>query len=219
MPKTGTMFIVFEGLDSSGKETQAKLLEKALKKKGFKVMHIDFPDYKGPIGKLIKRFLEKKADVDDGTLALLYAADRRHHQKHIEKALEEEKVVIVDRYIYSNIAYQGVFPNISVNWLASIESNVIFPDLVFLVDVPVKETMKRKKKKDRYERNKEMLEKVRESYIEMANGTMAPFRKYGDYSEWIIIDGTKSIEDIHKTILKEVLARIPRKDILKEFEE
>ncbi len=213
------MFICFEGLDSSGKETQAKLLVKALKKKKYKVLHLDFPNYKTPIGKLIKRFLEHKVDIDNGTLALLYAADRKYHQKVIKRALEEGKIVVVDRYIYSNLAYQGAFPNISVNWLASIESDVTFPDLVFMVDIPVKVSLKRKKKKDRYERDKRFLEKVRESYIEMANGTLRPFRRYGDYSEWIMVDGTKEMKTIHEQILQDVLERIPRKEILEEFEE
>ncbi len=203
------MFIVFEGIDASGKETQAKLLAKALKKKGHKVEIFDFPNYKNPIGKLIGKFLEKKVELDVETRALLYAADRKFELKGIKRALDEGKIVIADRYCYSNIAYQGSL-GANISWLASLDSRLVFPDIVFYIDIPPKEALRRKTKKDRYASKKEFLEKVRETYIDMAHGTLAPFRQYHDYAEWIPVDGTRSIDDIHGYILDEVNKRLPR---------
>ncbi len=203
------MFVVFEGIDASGKETQAKLLEKALKKKGYKVVYIDFPDYKNPIGKMIRKFLDKKVELDVETRALLYAADRRYRYKDIKKALDEGKIVICDRYCYSNIAYQGSL-GAKPSWLASLDATLIFPDVVFLMDIPAKESLKRRTRKDRYASKKAFLEKVREAYLNMANGTIQPFRAYGDYAEWIVLDGRRPIDEIHERIMREIELRLPR---------
>ncbi len=205
------MFIVFEGIDASGKETQVKLLAKALKKMGHEVFLIAFPDYKNPIGKMIRKFLDNKVDLDVETRALLYAADRRYRYRDIKKALDSGKIVIADRYCYSNIAYQGS-QGAKPSWLASLDATLVFPDLVFFLDVPVKVALKRKTRRDRYSRYAELLEKVREAYWDMANRTIRPFAEYGDYSEWVVIDGTKSIDDIHSRILEEVKKRLPRGD-------
>ncbi len=203
------MFVVFEGIDASGKETQAKLLAKALKKKGHKVEIIDFPNYKNPIGKMIGKFLEKKVELDVETRALLYAADRRYEYSRIKSALDNGKVVIADRYCYSNIAYQGSL-GANISWLASLDGTLVFPDIVFYLDISPKEALKRKTKKDRYASKKAFLEKVREAYLNMASGTLIPFRKYGDYAEWITLDATRSIDDIHRAVVDEVMKRMPR---------
>ncbi len=205
------MFIVFEGIDASGKETQAKLLAKALKKMGHAVYMVDFPNYKNPIGKMIRKFLDKKVELDVETRALLYAADRRYELSGIKKALDSNKVVIADRYIYSNIAYQGSL-GASVSWLASLDSTLIFPDIVFYLDIPPKITLKRRTKRDRYSTRKEFLDKVRETYVNMATGNLQPFRKYGDYAEWVTLDGTLPIDVIHKDVLEAVKSRMPRGD-------
>nr|AAZ32106.1 thymidilate kinase [uncultured euryarchaeote Alv-FOS5] len=205
------MFIVFEGIDASGKETQAKLLAKALKKKGHKVYMVDFPNYKNPIGKMIKKFLDKKVELDVETRALLYAADRRYELKGITKALDDNKIVIADRYCYSNIAYQGSL-GANISWLASLDATLVFPDLVFYLDIPAKESLRRRTRKDRYESKREFLERVRETYTNMATGNMRPFEKYKDYAEWITVDGTLPIDIIHKEILMQVEMRLPRGD-------
>ena len=202
------MFIVFEGIDASGKETQAKLLKKALKKMGHDSVYFDFPDYSNPIGKMIRKFLDKKIELDVETRALLYAADRRYRVNDIEKALNSGKIVIADRYCYSNIAYQGSL-GAKPNWLASLDATLVFPDLVFLMDVPVKTALKRKTKKDRYSKYGELLEKVREAYLDMATGTIKLFEPYGDYSDWVVVDGTRPVDEIHKIVLEEVKKRLP----------
>ncbi|NYT13495.1 MAG: dTMP kinase, partial [Candidatus Methanofastidiosa archaeon] len=94
-------FIVFEGIDASGKETQAKLLASFLENNGFEVLLTHEPIYDEPIGKIIKSNLEKKISLASETVAMLYAADRHEHYLKIKNALDQNKIVISDRYKYS----------------------------------------------------------------------------------------------------------------------
>ena len=117
--------IVIEGTDCSGKETQAKLLEKKLNESGIKAKHISFPKYETPTGKIIGTcylgkkelcegvikeagwFKEGASNVDSLVSSLYYAADRRYNIKKIKELLEQGTTVILDRYTFSNMAHQG----------------------------------------------------------------------------------------------------------------
>lgn len=183
-------FIVFEGIDASGKETQAKLLSSFFKKKGFEVLLTHEPIYQEPIGQVIKSNLEKKISLASETIAMLYAADRHEHYLKVKKALDEEKIVISDRYKYSNMAYQGA-NGVDPKWIEEIEKYSLDPDIVFYIRVRPESAMKRRKEKDLYEENIEFQKKVFDIYETLS-------KKY----KFIVIDGEKSIEDIHKCILK-----------------
>lgn len=183
-------FIVFEGIDASGKETQAKLLSSFFRKKGFEVLLTHEPIYEEPIGKVIKSNLEKKISLASETIAMLYAADRHEHYLKVKKALNEDKIVISDRYKYSNMAYQGA-NGVDPKWIEEIEKYSLDPDMVFYIRVRPESTMKRRKEKDLYEENFEFQKKVFDIYESLSN-------KY----KFIVIDGEMSIEEIHKNILK-----------------
>ena len=182
-------FIVFEGIDASGKETQAKLLSLFFTKKGFEVLLTHEPIYEEPIGKVIKSNLEKKISLASETVAMLYAADRHEHYLRIKKALEENKIVISDRYKYSNMAYQGA-NGVDPKWIEEIEKFSLDPDIVFYIRVKPESTMKRRKEKDLYEENLEFQKQVFDIYEELS-------KKY----KFIAIDGEKSIEEIHRDII------------------
>ena len=111
--------IVIEGTDCSGKETQTALLVKYLKEKKEKVFTMAFPNYDSPTGKIIGGpFLGKKyicdgffpegaPSVDPKVSSLYFAADRYYNFPIIQKKLEEGYIVILDRYVYSNMAHQA----------------------------------------------------------------------------------------------------------------
>ncbi|HNV94738.1 MAG TPA: dTMP kinase [Methanofastidiosum sp.] len=183
-------FIVFEGIDASGKETQAKLLASFFINKGHKVLLTHEPIYDKPIGKIIRSNLEKKISLAPETIAMLYAADRYEHYLQIKKALSEEKIVISDRYKYSNMAYQGA-NGVNPEWIEEIEKYSKDPDLIFYIRVKPESAMKRRKEKDLYEENIDFQRKVFHIYEELS-------KKYN----FITIDGEKSIDEIHKDIIK-----------------
>ena len=111
--------IVIEGTDCSGKETQTKLLVKYLKEKNTKVFTMSFPNYDSPTGKIVggpflgKRYIsegffpEGAPNVDPRVSSLYYAADRLYNLPIIQKKLKEGYTVILDRYVYSNMAHQA----------------------------------------------------------------------------------------------------------------
>lgn len=109
--------ITFEGTDCSGKETQTDLIVEKLRKKGYKVAKFALPYYSSPTGKIIAGpylgkfgeayFEEGATNVDPYAVSLYYTADRVYNRKHVEKALEDNDIVILDRYMHSNLAHQG----------------------------------------------------------------------------------------------------------------
>lgn len=104
------LLIAIEGIDGSGKHTQAKLLEHSLTCRGFNVLATGFPQYDSWFGHMVGRFLDGDFgpldSVDPRFSALLYAGDRFEAKPQIESALSEGKVVLVDRYVSSNLAHQ-----------------------------------------------------------------------------------------------------------------
>lgn len=105
------MLIVVEGLDGSGKSTQVALLRSYLEQKYGELEYIHFPRYDAaPYGELIGKFLRggfgEISEVHPQLVALLFAEDRHGAGPEMRKALSEGKVVLLDRYVYSNIAYQ-----------------------------------------------------------------------------------------------------------------
>jgi len=198
-------FIVFEGITGSGKKTHIKLLANRLKEKNKDVVILSFPDYESEIARLTKRI-----DFDAITQSLLFAADRARHQERIKKFLEEGKIVISDRYCYSNFAYQAA-KGIELEWLKEIEKHIIKPDLVILIDIPVEMSIKRVIQSSiedftkqeiisRLEKEKENLESIRKIYLKIA--------KTDEETKWIIVDGTKEINENHEEIWNAVKKEI-----------
>ena len=113
------IIIAIEGTDCSGKETQAKLLVENLMKENIKAVYMGFPDYNSPTGKIVggpylgkkeiseSWFLEGVGNVEGKIASLYYAADRAYHLKTIKKYVEEGYVLVLDRYVESNMAFQG----------------------------------------------------------------------------------------------------------------
>lgn len=184
-------FLVIEGLDGSGKSTQVNFLKEHLRKSEVKFKYLHFPRLEeGVYGTLIARFLRGEMGpidkVDPYLVALLFAGDRRDAKGIIEQWIEENNIVIVDRFVYSNIAFQGAKytdrkeQEKLADWIMNLEFNVHklpVPDMNIFLDVPFSFTRKLlasnrkgddrdylKGQQDIHENNLEFQEKVREIY-------------------------------------------------------
>lgn len=192
MAKRKGRFIVFEGIDGAGSTTQLNMLHDYLKKKKVPTLKTQEPT-DSFIGKLIGEVLRGKHKVDPKAFQLLYCADRENHlSSEIVPALESGKVVLCDRYYYSTIAYG--FLKLNYDWLVSICADFPRPDLAFYVDTPVSvamDRMKNRQHKEFFEREK-WLGKVRETYLKLMRSD----------KRCVILDGTKSREEIFKQVLK-----------------
>jgi dTMP kinase len=127
-------FIVFEGVDGSGKSTQIELLSMKLRDQG-----VDHVLEREPSDGGIGRFIRDYAEAGDRYLqpeseALLFTADRFEHSKRIEETLEQGITVVCDRYYHSTLAYQGA-AGVDVPWLRDLQKFALKPDLVLLLDV------------------------------------------------------------------------------------
>jgi len=145
------MLIVLEGLDGAGKSTQVKRLKEYLTERCGSLEYIHFPRYDAPVyGDLISRFLRgdfgSNETVHPQLVALLFAEDRHGAAPVMRKALEEGKTVLLDRYVYSNIAYQcAKLQDLQErrklrDWIFNTEYgdfDLPEPDLNLFLDVPI----------------------------------------------------------------------------------
>jgi dTMP kinase len=182
------LFIDFEGIDKSGKATQASLLRDWLIGRGFKVEVISFPDYTTEIGLEIKAFLSGLKQYSPEVRQLLYAANRWERKSLIESWLMDGKIVIADRYTPSGLAY-GYANGLPLDWMICIEKGLPQPDAVIVLDISPETSLKRSKGRvDRYESDLKFLENVRSSYKFLAekfgwyivNGERAPLEVFND---------------------------------------
>lgn len=143
-------FIALEGLDGAGKSTQLKLLKEWFRSKSLKYEYLHFPRTEAPFyGEMVAKFLRgdfgNLDQVDPYLVAILYAGDRRDASQQIENAIKNNTYVIVDRYVYSNIAYQCAKLQSKEeksklkNWILDLEfdyNKIIKPDISIFLDVP-----------------------------------------------------------------------------------
>ncbi|MBF0564539.1 MAG: dTMP kinase [Nitrospirae bacterium] len=170
--KAGT-FIVFEGLDGSGKTTQAKLLAGTLRRLGIDVIETEEPT-RGSIGILIREILSGRAECDDRALAALFAADRVDHlhsaSRGIYKPAMAGRTIVSDRYYFSSYAYNSAhLPIEYVIGINSICAELMRPDVNVFLDLSPEKCLNRlkenRKRLDTYE-NVGYLRKVRFRYFE-----------------------------------------------------
>jgi len=192
-------FIVIEGPDGAGLSTQAELLANWIKKKRACVLTKEPTD--NLIGGLIRAALKNEWKTSFDALQLLFSADRAHHLKSdIIPALEKGKWVICDRYMLSTICY-GAASGVDVDWLKELNKNFLRPDLTIVLDVPVEVSLERMKVArfgaELFEK-RERLMRVRDNY-----------HKFKDlFGDSVMIDGTRSIKEIHEEIKRVVIERL-----------
>ena len=190
------VLIAFEGLDQSGKETQAQLLRDRLRQNGNKSRVVSFPDYGTSIGEEIARALQGERDYPSDVMQLLYVANRYERRSDLERWLTGGLVIICDRYVASSIAY-GTAQELNPAWLTDIQRFVPTPSLTVLLDI-MPETAARRKAvgRDRYERDLALLDRVRKSYLEQLQET------------WVRVDGEQSKEDVAEEVFSSVALRL-----------
>ena len=185
------MIIVIEGGDQAGKLTQSTMLEKALKKRKIKTKLFHFPDYKTPIGKEIRKYLDGKRKFPPQVIHCLLAANRWEKLNEILAAQEKNSVLIMNRYYQSNLVY-GLANGMKSKWLENLDAGLPKADLVILLDVTQKESFRRQKtNRDKFEKNEEFLRKISKIY-----------RTTAKKKHWKIIDASKSKQQVHDEILK-----------------
>ena len=198
---TQGVFIVFEGGEGIGKTTQAKLLKAWLEQEGESVVLSREPGG-SELGIEIRKILlsHSTGEISPRAEALLYAADRAHHvYSVIRPALAAGEVVISDRYFDSSIAYQGAGRVLEPGEVARISrwaTESLFPTLTIIIDLPAEIGLGRLKSKDRLESQPLAFhERVRQEFLQLS---------LLDPERYFILDGSKSIEDIHSAIITRV---------------
>lgn len=185
-------FIVFEGLDRSGKSTQAKRLRDYLvqEKSSIKVEIISFPQRETVIGTLIDQYLRSDLSISDEAIHLLHSANCWEFARHIVQKLQEGTTIICDRYAYSGIVYSAA-KGLDLDWCKSCEVGLPRPDLVFFLEVPVSLTETRENFGTEKYDHSEFQCSLYENYIELFVGE----------NNWQRVDARGSEERVFDIVL------------------
>jgi dTMP kinase len=182
--------IAFEGLDQSGKQTQAELLRDRLKQDGHKARLVSFPDYATSIGEEIARALQGEREYSPDVMQLLYVANRYERKADLHRWLDGGLILVCDRYTASSVAY-GEAQGLDAPWLVEIQKFLPPAAATIFLDIAPETAAQRKAvDRDRYERDLAMLARVRESY-----------RRQAQANGWIVLDGERSKEEIADDVI------------------
>jgi dTMP kinase len=191
------MLIAFEGLDQSGKETQARQLRARLQAERRVVRALSFPDYETPIGREIREALTGSRDFGPEVMQLLYVANRFEHKARLEHWIEAGDCVVCDRYRASSVAY-GEAQGLDPEWLGDIQRHLPPATITVLLDIaPATAADRKRSNRDRYERDLGLLARVRESYRRQASGP-----------GWVIIDAEQTKDAVATAVAAAILPRL-----------
>ena len=189
------LLVAFEGLDQSGKQTQAELLRDRLADRQRDVRLFSFPDYETAVGAEIGHALAGERSYAPDAMQLLYVANRYEWKQRMLDARASGAILLCDRYLASSVAY-GEGQGLDAAWLTEIQRYLPQPDLTILLDMSPDESARRKRAgRDTYERDLGLLARVRESYLRQAA------------SGWVRIDAERPRE----VLAAEVFAAVERK--------
>ena len=199
-------FIVFEGLDGSGKSTQISRIGDYLNSRGIKTSRTSEPQPERPVGEFLRRVLSGKFEVDPRVTAALFAADRIDHvtfEHGVAQMLDEGCFVLCDRYYLSNYAYNS--DKCPLEWVMALNEQarqICKPDLHVFIDVPVEVAVKRienRKNKEIFEVREE-LARIRKNYLEIID-------RLSDSENVFIVDGTLDSHNVFMRI-REIIDRM-----------
>jgi dTMP kinase len=191
------LLIVFEGLDQSGKQTQARRLRQWFESHGRQVESVAFPDYSTPIGQEIWKGLHGERDFGPDTIQLLLIANRHEWKPKIQEWLAAGRVVICDRYLASSVAY-GEAQGLDPPWLLSVQAYLPQPDVTVLLDIAPEVAAARKaQNRDKFERDLPMLGRVRASYQRQAADLL-----------WITVDAARPPDAVAAAVATAVEQRL-----------
>ena len=190
--------IAFEGLDQSGKQTQAEKLRDRLAAAGRAVRLLSFPSYDTHLGAEIGQLLHGGREYGADTAQLLYIANRFEWKPEIEMELARGTILLCDRYLASSVAYGEAF-GLDAAWLVDIQRHLPQPDLTLLLDIAPETAVARKQQgRDRYERDTALLGRVRDSYRRQAATT----------ANWIRVDGEQPKDAVTAAVSAAVQSRL-----------
>ena len=189
--------IVFEGLDQSGKQTQAEQLRDRLRAEGHKSRLVSFPDYGTSIGEEIARALQGEREYGPDVMQLLYIANRYERKGDLLRWLDGGLILVCDRYKGSSVAY-GEAMGLDPLWLTEIQKFLPDPTITILLDIAPETAVQRKSiDRDRYERDLALQARVRESYLRQASDRT-----------WIHLDGERPKDVVAADVFTEVSSRL-----------
>ncbi len=204
------LFIALEGIDGSGKSTQAKLLSEKLAEMGHKV-YATFEPTDRPIGAMIRNIMKGQMNADHRTIAALFVADRLDHllneENGIIKKLAEGFTVVTDRYYFSSYAYHGTHMN--MDWVIeanAMSAEILRPDVTVFIDVPPHTSIDRLNSRRTIELYETLdnLKNVRTKYFEA-------FDILKEAENIFITDGDRPLDEIINDIWNEVESLFERK--------
>ena len=179
------LLIAFEGLDQSGKQTQAELLRDRLKEEGRKARLVSFPDYGTSIGEEIARALAGERDYEADVMQLLYVANRYERKADLQRWIDGGLILVCDRYTASSVAY-GEAQELDPAWLEDLQRFLPRAALTIMLDIAPDTAVKRKSvDRDKYERDLALQGRVRASYLRQASA-------HG----WVVLDGERGKDAI-----------------------
>ena len=193
------LIIAFEGLDQSGKQTQAERVREYVTGRGRECRLLSFPDYDTAIGTEISKALHGERDYDPDVMQLMYVANRYERRRDIARWVAEGVVLVCDRYLASSIAY-GEAQGLDPAWLRDIQRFLPQPGLTILLDIAPETAVHRKAaNRDRYERDLALLSRVRDSY-----------RRQAAEGGWLRLDGERPREAVSADVTRAVESRLAR---------
>jgi len=196
-PLSSGRLIAFEGLDQSGKQTQAERLRDRLKLDGRKARLESFPDYATSIGEEIARALQGEREYGPDVMQLLYIANRYERKPDLVRWLEGGLMLVCDRYTASSVAYGEAF-GLDPAWLAELQKFLPPAWLTIFLDIAPETAIQRKAvDRDRYERDLALQIRVRDSY-----------RRQAAAGGWIVLDGERSKDEIAADVFSAVASRL-----------
>ena len=191
------MLIALEGLDQSGKETQARGLRDRIRAAGYKARVVSFPDYGTAIGEELARALQGERDYGPEVMQLLYVANRYERRPDLDRWQAAGIALVCDRYVASAVAY-GEAQGLDPAWLAELQRFLPQPDLTILLDIAPATAVDRKAVgRDRYEEDLALQARVRDSYLRQAQ-----------QSGWLRVDGERPAPEVAAAIAAAVDPRL-----------
>jgi dTMP kinase len=189
--------IAFEGLDQSGKQTQAEQVRDHVASLGRECRLLSFPDYTTAIGTEISRALHGEREYPPDVMQLMYVANRYERRAQISGWLADGVVLVCDRYTASSVAY-GEAQGLDPRWLIDMQRFLPAADLTILLDIAPETAVQRKAAgRDRYERDLALLSLVRGSYQRQA-------AQFG----WLRLDGERPRDAVSADVLSAVATRL-----------
>jgi len=185
--------IAFEGLDQSGKQTQAERVQEFVRTRGRDGRLVSFPDYTTAIGGEISKALHGEREYGPDVMQLMYVANRYERRREMSSWLEQGAVLVCDRYRASSVAY-GEAQGLDPVWLRDMQRFLPPTDLTILLDIAPETAVQRKAKgRDRYERDLALLSRVRESY-----------RRQAAQEGWLTLNGERPRVDVSADVVSAV---------------